>query len=81
ICDWFAAGGFELLGVSEPGTRWGVGAHRFAGAPVPLPAGQRMFTFAGHDVARGSAVAGGPPGGRRVDAPGAGGLVPGGRPG
>lgn len=52
ICDWFAAEGFELLGVSAPGTRWGVGAHRFAGTPTPLPAGQRMFTFVGGDVLR-----------------------------
>jgi hypothetical protein len=52
ICDWFAAEGFELLGVSDPGTRWGVGAHRFAGTPVPLPAGERMFTFVGSDVLR-----------------------------
>jgi hypothetical protein len=52
ICEWFAGEGFELLGVSEPGTRWGVGAHRFAGTPRPLPAGQQMFTFAGHDQLR-----------------------------
>ena len=37
ICDWFAAEGFALVGVSEPvgvvepRTRWAVGAHRFAG--------------------------------------------------
>jgi len=52
ICDWFAAEGFELVGVSEPGTRWGVGAHRFAGTPTPLPAGEQMFTFVGYDVLR-----------------------------
>ncbi len=52
ICEWFAAEGFELIGVSEPGTRWGVGAHRFAGTPRPLPAGQPMFTFVGYDVLR-----------------------------
>ena len=52
ICEWFAAEGFELLGVSEPGTRWGVGAHRFAGTPRPLPAGEQMFTFVGHDQLR-----------------------------
>ncbi len=52
ICEWFAAEGFELLGVSEPGTRWGVGAHRFAGTPRPLPAGEQMFMFAGHDQLR-----------------------------
>ena len=47
ICDWFAGEGFELLGVSEPAMRWGVGAHRFAGTPDPVPAGERMFTFVG----------------------------------
>ena len=52
ICAWFAAEGFELLAVSEPGTRWGVGAHRFAGTPRPLPAGQQMFRFVGHDELR-----------------------------
>ena len=55
ICDWFAAEGFALLGVSEPvgvpepGTHWAVGAHRFEGTPRPLP-DQKMFTFAGYDV-------------------------------
>jgi Putative methyltransferase len=52
ICEWFAAEDFELLGVSERQTGWGVGAHRFAGTPAPLPAGERMFTFAGADVLR-----------------------------
>ena len=52
ICEWFAGEGFELLGVSEPGTQWGVGAHRLAGTPAPLPAGERMFTFAGANVLR-----------------------------
>jgi hypothetical protein len=52
ICEWFAAEGFELLGVSEPRTKWGVGAHRFAGTPAPLPAGERMFTFVGGNVLR-----------------------------
>ncbi len=33
ICEWFAAEGFELLGGIGAGTRWGVGAHRFAGTP------------------------------------------------
>jgi len=44
ICDWFAAEGFALVGVSEPGTRWAVGAHRFEGKSRPLP-DQKMFTF------------------------------------
>jgi Putative methyltransferase len=52
ICEWFAAEGFELLGVSEPETKWGVGAHRFAGTSAPLPAGERMFTFVGAEVLR-----------------------------
>lgn len=45
ICAWFAAEGFDLVGVSAPGTRWAVGAHRFAGTPRPLPEDQQMFTF------------------------------------
>ena len=61
ICDWFAAEGFALVGVSEPldvpeplgvpepGPRWAVGAHRFEGQSRPLP-DQKMFTFAGYDV-------------------------------
>ena len=57
ICDWFAAEGFTLVGVSEPvgvpqpGTHWAVGAHRFEGQSRPLP-DQKMFTFAGRDVLR-----------------------------
>lgn len=45
ICAWFGAGGFELVWLSEPDRGYGVGAHRFAGSPEPLPAGVRMFTF------------------------------------
>jgi hypothetical protein len=52
ICEWFAAEDFELLGVSEREAGWGVGAHRLAGTPAPLPAGERMFTFVGADVLR-----------------------------
>jgi hypothetical protein len=44
ICDWFAAEGFALVGVSEPGTGWAVGAHQFEGKSRPLP-DQKMFTF------------------------------------
>ena len=44
ICDWFAAEGFALVGVSEPWTRWAVGAHQFEGKSRPLP-DQKMFTF------------------------------------
>jgi hypothetical protein len=57
ICDWFAAEGFALAGISEPAgvpesagvpepvTHWAVGAHQFEGEPRPLP-DQKMFTFA-----------------------------------
>ncbi len=48
ICDWFADCGFELGWVSDPAEGWGAGAHRFAGTPVPLERGARMFTFTGH---------------------------------
>ena len=48
ICDWFADRGFELGWVSDPAEGWGAGAHRFAGTPVPLERGARMFTFTGH---------------------------------
>jgi hypothetical protein len=51
ICDWFAAAGFAPVGVSEPGTRWAVGAHRFEGQSRPL-ADQQMFTFVGRNVLR-----------------------------
>jgi hypothetical protein len=49
ICEWFAERDFDLLGVSEPGLSWGVGAHRFTGTPGPLGTGLRMFTFGGDD--------------------------------
>jgi hypothetical protein len=45
ICDWFAGRGFEQVWVSDPAAGWGVAAHRFAGTPVPLEPGARMFTF------------------------------------
>lgn len=45
VCDWFAGRGFEQVWVSDPAERWGVAAHRFAGTPVPLERGARMFTF------------------------------------
>jgi hypothetical protein len=48
VCDWFADRGFDELWVSEPGVGYGAGAHRFAGTPVPLEAGARMFTFTRH---------------------------------
>ncbi len=45
ICDWFAAHGFTLSWLADPGMNFGVGAHRFAGQPQPLAAGSRMFAF------------------------------------
>jgi hypothetical protein len=52
ICQWFADHDFELLWLSRPDVRWGVGAHRLTGQPGPVPAGERMFTFLGHDELR-----------------------------
>lgn len=52
ICDWFEGQGFELQWLSEPDAGYGVGAHRFAGAPRPLRTGTRMFDFVGYDVLR-----------------------------
>jgi hypothetical protein len=48
ICDWFADRSFELGWLSDPAEGWGAGAHRFAGTPVPLERGARIFTFTGH---------------------------------
>ncbi|MBF9068997.1 class I SAM-dependent methyltransferase [Streptacidiphilus fuscans] len=52
ICDWFEAQGFELQWLSAVEAGFGVGVHRFAGAPQPLRHGTRMFEFAGYDVLR-----------------------------
>ncbi|MYW63041.1 SAM-dependent methyltransferase [Streptomyces sp. SID8379] len=50
---WLAERGFEELWVSAPDADFGVGAHRFAGRPLPLadPAAP-MFTFVGYDRLR-----------------------------
>jgi hypothetical protein len=45
ICSWFSERGFELVWLSEPGLKYGVGVHRFAGQPQPPGPGSRMFTF------------------------------------
>jgi hypothetical protein len=45
ICGWFSEDGFELSWLSDPGVKYGVGAHRFTGQPRPLAAGLRMFSF------------------------------------
>jgi hypothetical protein len=52
LCRWFAQRGFELEFVTEPGTDFGVGAHRFTGSPRPLEMGHRMFTFIGRERLR-----------------------------
>ena len=38
ICGWFSENGFELSWLSEPGVKYGVGAHRFTAQPRPLVA-------------------------------------------
>ncbi len=45
ICGWFSEDGFELSWLSDPGVKYGVGAHRFTAQPRPLAAGLRMFSF------------------------------------
>ena len=42
----FEENDFERVFLSEPGPRFGVGAHRYAGPVRPLPTGS-MFTFVG----------------------------------
>jgi hypothetical protein len=50
ICDWFARSGFALEWLSDKDAGFGVGAHRFTGAPAPLLPAQRMFTFIGYEL-------------------------------
>ncbi|AKS36557.1 class I SAM-dependent methyltransferase family protein [Mycolicibacterium goodii] len=57
IGAWFCDNGFDQIWVSEPGVGFGVGAHRFTGAPRPLVTGAQLFTFVGSEVLRGRAVA------------------------
>ena len=52
VCARFEANGFERRWLSDPGEEFGVGEHRFTGAPRPLAAGTRMFDFVGYDVLR-----------------------------
>jgi hypothetical protein len=51
ICGWFGEEGFELSWLSDPGTGYGVGAHRFAAEPRPLAAGRHMFRLPGTEDA------------------------------
>ncbi|WP_042396860.1 class I SAM-dependent methyltransferase [Streptacidiphilus carbonis] len=52
VCEWFRTRGFELEWLSEPDAGFGVGAHRFIGAPQPVAPAARLFTFVGYDVLR-----------------------------
>lgn len=45
ICDWFEAGGFEQVWLSDKDAGFGVGVHRFTGVPQPLVKGQSLFSF------------------------------------
>ncbi len=45
VCAWFEELGFERLWVSDPGYRYGCGAHRYTATPAPLARGATMFAF------------------------------------
>jgi hypothetical protein len=62
ICRWFEKSGFAQVWLSEPGTGYGVGAHRFTAEPPPLPDGGPLFTFVGYDVLERPPVTPEPPG-------------------
>jgi ubiquinone/menaquinone biosynthesis C-methylase UbiE len=47
ICAWFTEHRFGLRWLSEPETGYGVGVHRFTGAPAPAATGTRLFSFIG----------------------------------
>ncbi|MFJ6392861.1 class I SAM-dependent methyltransferase [Streptomyces sp. NPDC091972] len=67
ICEWFEAQDFELRWLSAADVGFGVGAHRFVGAPQPLRRGTRLFEFVGYDVLRQTVAAESP--GRNVPTP------------
>lgn len=50
ICDGLEADGFTRWWLSDPDAGFGIGVHRFAGKPQPVPPGQRLFTFIGYDA-------------------------------
>jgi Methyltransferase domain len=62
VCDCFAEQQFEVAWLSDPAEQFGVGVHRFAGRPPPLPRGERLFTFVGRKKleARASSRSGSP---------------------
>jgi len=46
IRDWLAEAGYQELSFTAPDNRvFSVGAHRYMGDPVPLRAGEQLFTF------------------------------------
>ncbi len=47
ICRRYDERNFALRWLSDPGERFGVGIHQYAGQPQPLVAGARMFAFEG----------------------------------
>ncbi|WP_433335537.1 SAM-dependent methyltransferase [Spirillospora sp. CA-294931] len=56
LCRWFEKHGFQKRWLSPPEERaYGVGAHRYTGAPIPLEPGVRLFTFIGYDTLRNGA--------------------------
>jgi hypothetical protein len=57
ICEWFEAQGFELRWLSAADAGYGVGVHRFGGAPQPLRRDSRLFDFVGADVLRAAETA------------------------
>jgi hypothetical protein len=52
ICAWFEERDFARQFVTAPELGFGVGAHRRTRGPVPLVAGERMFTFVGRATLR-----------------------------
>ncbi|WP_033219053.1 class I SAM-dependent methyltransferase family protein [Kitasatospora phosalacinea] len=52
IREWFAREEFEQLWLSPPDAGYGVGVHRFTGAPDELRPERRMFDFVGYPELR-----------------------------
>jgi hypothetical protein len=45
IRQWFAEHRFEEIGFTSPENTWSVGAHRFAGSPLPFKSDVKLFSF------------------------------------
>ncbi len=54
VSAWFGERGFDLIWTSGPEVPYGVGVHRFAGAPQPFQPSRRMFTFVGSQALAGT---------------------------